>query len=292
MTEADRPTFSLVVATLGRVDELALLLASLLEQPGITIETIIVDQNADDRLVPLLAGHAERLAIRHVRAQVRHSSKARNIGLQHCQGEIVGFPDDDCVYPAGLLAEVARRFADGSGLGVLSGIARSPSGAVGSGRWSTARAPISRGNVFTTVICFNLFLRRELLMAIGGFDEALGVGAVYGSCEENDMVLRAVAAGARAIYEPAIGVIHPDKRLTRVALARAFAYGAGFGYVLRKHRYGAATIAIYLVRPVGGALLSLLRGRWLAAGYYLQTLRGRGFGYLCGGAGMRNEPGG
>jgi glycosyltransferase involved in cell wall biosynthesis len=278
----DAPGFSLVIATLGRTAELALALASLQNQGDIDLETIIVDQNADDRLVPIIAPYSAALSIRHIRAPIRNSAYARNVGLVHCRGDIVGFPDDDCLYPPGLLARIADEFARDPGLGVLTGTARTASGAIGSGRWSPARAPISRANAFTTVICFNLFLRRELAMSIGGFDEQLGVGSVFGSCEENDLVIRAIATGAAALYDPAIGVIHPDKRLTRVALARAFTYGAGFGYVLRKHRYGLPTIATYLIRPAGGALLSLVRGRWLACGYFVQTLRGRLYGYAKG----------
>lgn len=271
------PRFSLVVATLGREAELRPLFASLVAQ-GASLEVILVDQNQDDRLVKVVAEFAGLLPIRHVRAEVRNSSFARNAGLPHCRGAIVGFPDDDCVYPAGTLEFVAREFAD-PGLGVLTGPAEAPGGGLGSGRWAAARAPIGRDNAFTTIICFNLFLRRDVLARIGGFDEALGVGAEFGACEENDLVIRAIAAGARALYDPALRVVHPDKRLTPAALARAFRYGAGFGYVLRKHRFPLAVLARFLLRPLGGALLSLLRGRGLDCAYYRETLRGRLYGW-------------
>jgi hypothetical protein len=101
-----------------------------------------------------------------------------------------------------------------------------------------------------------------VLTTIVGFDENLGVGARFCACEENDLVLGAITTGAHALYAPEIAVLHPDKRFIRITLARAFAYGAGFGYVLRKHRYGAPAILKYLASP-------------LASAYYLQTLRGR-----------------
>ena len=278
---AEVPRFSLVVATLGRVDELRPLFASLAAQLGQRFEVILVDQNPDDRLLPVVAEFAG-LGIRHIRAEVRNSSFARNAGLPYCIGDIVGFPDDDCVYPDGTLAFVDREFREDGTLGVLTGPAAAPGGGLGSGRWAKGRAAIGRDNAFTTVICFNLFLRRDLLLQIGGFDEALGVGAEFGSCEENDLVIRAFSSGAIARYEPTLRVVHPDKRLTEAALARAFRYGAGFGYVLRKHRFPLSDIATYLVRPFGGVVVSLLRGRRLNAAYYWQTLLGRLYGWRKG----------
>jgi glycosyltransferase involved in cell wall biosynthesis len=277
--EAEPPLFSLVVASVGRTAPLEPLFESLRAQQGASFEVILVDQNEDDRLVPVVAHFAGLMPIRHVLAERINSSVARNDGLPFCTGRIVGFPDDDCLYPPGTLARVAAAFAADPDLGVLTGPAQSPDGGLGSGRWATAAAAIGRDNAFLTVICFNLFLRREVLERLEGFDPALGVGAEFGSCEENDLVLRAIESGTRARYDPALRVVHPDKRLSPEARDRAFRYGAGFGYVLRKHHFGIGVIGTFLIRPFGGVVVSLLRRRWLAAGYYRQTLRGRWYGY-------------
>lgn len=95
-------------------------------------------------------------------------------------------------------------------------------------------------------------------------------------------MIRAVASGAKALYDPSLRVVHPDKRLTPTALARAFRYGAGFGYVLRKHGFPVGMLARFLARPLGGALLSGLRGRGLECAYYRETLRGRLYGWRAG----------
>jgi glycosyltransferase involved in cell wall biosynthesis len=273
------PLISLVIATVGRSEPLRPLLTSLAAQQGVPFEVILVDQNADDRLVPLVAEFATRLTLRHVRAERRNSSFARNAGLPHCRGALIGFPDDDCLYPPGALSVVAAAFAADPALDVLTGPAASPAGGLGSGRWLATPAAITRANVFITVICFNLFLRRAVLHAIGGFDEALGVGAEFGSCEENDLVIRALAAGYGGRYYPGLRIVHPDKRLSIVARDRAFRYGAGLGYVLRKHRFGLPAIGTFLVRSLGGTIFALCRADVLAASYYWQTFRGRLFGY-------------
>ncbi len=276
------PRFSLVVATLGRAAELRLLFHSLQAQDYTNFEVIVVDQNADDRLVPIIDAFTPTMLIRHIRAPVRNSSCARNAGLPYCSGDITAFPDDDCIYPPNVLSAVDRAFTADPELGILTGPASTPAGKLGSGRWAPSRTSIGMNNAFTTVICFNMFLRRDILVRAGGFDEVLGVGADFGSCEENDLVVRSVLAGAKAVYDPALRVMHPDKRMTPTAVARAFRYGTGVGYVLRKHQFSVWAVATFLIRPLGGALVSLLRLRPAQAAYYWQTLLGRVYGWRAG----------
>ena len=93
---ASEVRFDLVVATVDRTDDLALLLASLAAQEHRAFRVLVVDQNADDRVEPLLARHPE-LDVLHLRS-ARGLSRARNAALPRLEAEIVGFPDDDCSY--------------------------------------------------------------------------------------------------------------------------------------------------------------------------------------------------
>ena len=272
--------FSLVMATRGRTAEIAAFLDSVLAQGTPDAEAIIVDQNADARLDAVLAPYAGRLKLLHLRSDVANANHARNLGLAAARGALVGFPDDDCLYPAGVLARVAAAFAADPALALLTGPAESPAGGLGSGRWREAGGAIDAANVWTSVIEFNLWLRRPVALALGGFDEAMGPGTPLGSAEGNDLVLRAIGAGHAARYDPALRVIHPDKRLTDVATARARLYGRGLGFALRRHGVPPATWLPFAVRPVGGAVLSLLKGRPRDAGYYAMTLLGRAEGFL------------
>ncbi|MCO6417852.1 glycosyltransferase family 2 protein [Siccirubricoccus sp. KC 17139] len=273
------PRFSLVVATLGRTQELAELFDSLLQQDA-SLEVIVVDQNRDERLAPVIEHYAGRLPLLHWRSAINNANNARNLGLRLARGEIVGFPDDDCLYPEGLLRQVDAAFRADPALQLLTGPAASPEGGLGSGRWHDAAGGITPRTVWTSVIEFNLFLRRETALALGGFDERLGPGTWFGSAEGNDLVLRALAAGHRAVYAPGQRIIHPDKRLTPVAVARAAAYGRGLGHVMRRHGLPPGIWAPFVIRPIGGALLNALRGRFLAARYFLASLTGRVQGFL------------
>lgn len=270
--------FSLIVATFGRVEELKDLLSSLAAQTCQDFEVIIVDQNPDDCLGWIGEGGQYPFRILRKRSSVRRLSHARNIGLHIASGEIVAFPDDDCTYPPGVLAMVDQAFREQHGLGVRTGPAIAPDGRLGSGRWQRASGVVSIDNVWLCAIAFNIFLLRHLAMSIGGFDEKLGVGAEFGSAEDTDLVLRTVQTGWCGWYDTRQLVVHPDKSLTPVAIDRAFSYGAGFGYVLRKHNFPTRVWATFLLRPMGGCLISLACGRFMHARYYWHTLAGRVFG--------------
>jgi glycosyltransferase involved in cell wall biosynthesis len=271
--------FSLIVATLGRSSEIGELLESLLAQGRDDFEVIIVDQNADDRVAPVLQPYAPRLPITHLRSSIRNANHARNLGLRAARGEIVTFPDDDCLYPDGVLARVDAAFRAAPSLGVLTGPAASPEGGLGSGRWREASGAIDLNNVWTSVIEFNLFLPRHLMLALGGFDERLGPGTRWGSAEGNDLICRAMARGAVAHYA-GLRIIHPDKRLTEVAVSRAASYGRGLGFVLRRHGVPLSVWFAFLGRPIGGALINLAKLRFHNAAYYGMSFWGRLVGGL------------
>ena len=272
--------FSLVLATLGRTAEVCEFIDSVTAQKELSIELIIVDQNSDDRLSDIVGSYMDRIAIQHLRSPVRESSHARNLGIAKASGDIVAFPDDDCIYPPGVLQKVARRFQVEPALSLLSGPAIGPNGVWGSGRWTERDGEVKIANVWTCVIEFNLFIRRNILVKVGGFDESLGVGARFGSAEATDLSIRIMRAGGRTYYDTALNVIHPDKRLTHEAARRAFRYGTGLGRVLRKHPPSAAKTLSFFIRPLGGMSLSLIRLRTLEAQYYWNTFRGRVSGYL------------
>ena len=68
--------FDLVVATVDRTDDLEALLASLAEQTHDGFRLVVVDQNDDDRIAPLLAEYhvldALHLRSRRGRSRARH----------------------------------------------------------------------------------------------------------------------------------------------------------------------------------------------------------------------------
>ena len=260
-------TFDLVVATLGRVDELGQLLDSLERQTHREFRVLVVDQNEDDRLDAVLSAHPE-LALERLGAPTG-LSRARNEALPHLRAEVVAFPDDDCTFPDNLLERVAGRLAADPHLDGVTG--RAPD----SPSWKHDAARLTRENLWNRAISFTIFLRRAVVDRVGTFDEALGLPSSSG--EEIDYLIRALVAGARIEYDPTLIVMHPEKERDPAAMGAR--EGTSMGYILRKHRYPALTVARMLIRPAGGALVALLRNDRRRARFHAATLRGRLAGY-------------
>jgi glycosyltransferase involved in cell wall biosynthesis len=269
------PSFDLVIATVGRVEELASLLASLERQTYRHFRVLVVDQNADDRIAEVVRGHALDL---HRLTAPRGLSRARNAALLHLRGDVIAFPDDDCVYSVDLLERVARRFAADPALDGVTGRAVDRDGR-SSPSWNLDGALLTRENLWNRAISYTIFLRATVVERVGAFDEQLGLGAgtPWSSGEEIDYLVRAIGARSRIEYDPDLVVVHEGER--RPAPSVGVRDGASIGYVLRKHRYPLATVATMLVRPVGGALVALARRDAGRARFHLSTLRGRALGY-------------
>ena len=268
---------SLILATVGRTDELSRLIDSLVLQTFRNFEVILVDQNTDDRIQP----HVQRLddvgiALKHVKHFPPNLSTARNAGIAVAQGEWVGFPDDDCWYDDRFLELLSLYFDD---VNTLSGV---------SARWaelidSSVRQDdltCERSRAFRDVptTSFTLFFNRKLFEKIGAFDARLGVGQWFGAAEETDLVLRALSAGAKIAYEPSAKVYHPLKRPqpTQQARLSARSRARGTGALYKKHNLSFWVVIRGLLAPLGRSLLRSRRwGEW-AHGYAVSLGRMEG----------------
>jgi len=268
------PSFDLVVATVGRADELGRFLDSVEEQHYGNVRAIVVDQNDEDRVAGVVVGRA--VEVEHFRSE-RGLSRARNAALAAIEADLVAFPDDDCAYPAGLLERVAERFAADPELDGLTGRAEDSRGN-SAASWKTDPALLTDDNLWNRAISFTIFLRRAVVERVGPFDERLGLGSSepWASGEETDYLIRAVRSGARIEYDPSLIVQHEVREDDARIGARD---GASVGYLLRKHGYPPRVVGRMLVRPLGGLVVALVGLDGGRARYQLATLRGRIGGY-------------
>lgn len=255
--------FSLIMGTLGRKEEVRAFLASLRRQDHRDFELLIVDQNPDDRLAEVIDQYRRHFRILRYRS-APGLSRARNVGLRYATGDVVAFPDDDCWYPDGLLSYVAARLKAQPSLDGLTG--RFVDGAGRSeGRWLGHSQPLDRFNVWRGAISFSIFLRRPLVERIGGFDEALGVGAgtPWGAGEETEYLLRGLQTGGRVEYDHDLVLRHPVKTagFGPDAIERQCRYEAGLGRVIRHAGLPGWYFPWVCGRTLAGSLLALCRGQ-------------------------------
>lgn len=274
--------FSLIVCTVDRNDHLKRLFASLQRQSFRQFEVIVVDQNTDDRLVSLIEPFRAHFPIRHLRSE-RGLSKARNVGIQAAHTEFLAFPDDDCWYEPDTLSTVYRLFTADPLLDIATGRTLDAQNCPSVSPTGENQCTITRDNFLSCGNSNGIFIKASLLTSIGGFDERLGVGAQtpFQSGEEADILLRAIAWGAKLIYFPQL-IVHHDQVVAQdnpKRIERAAKYGAGFGALLRKHHFSLRYLGWRIMRPFVGSCLALARLNIREARYKWAWLSGIWRGY-------------
>jgi glycosyltransferase involved in cell wall biosynthesis len=268
-------SFSLIVATLGRTEELKRLLHSLAKQQMTDLEVIIVDQNDDNRVDQALSEIKIPAPVTHLRQNQKNVSMARNTGLARASGEIIAFPDDDCWYPDGLLPQIRTWFENNGNYDILAVGALDENGIPSGNRWIQDRCDISPLNALRTTFCNSLFLRRKVLPAYILFDESQFFG------EETDYILRLIKNGLKGRFDRTWHVFHPRRDMLSgtVSLERAFKYGHGMGQLVRR-RCNVLLWMGLLSYDIFRALSTAMRGNSSDLSFCLSHAKGLFNGYL------------
>ena len=274
---------SLITGTKGFAEGLPRLLASLNAQAHRDFELIIVDQNDNDRLDRMLRAQSVNFPLVHLRTSPG-LSKARNVGLEHARAELIAFPDDDCWYGPRVLADVVRLLTAHGHLDFVTGKTTDADGRPSVSVFLDYEAPISKRNSLMVGNSNSLFFHRRVFKMVGGFDERLGVGTKtpFQSGDESDFLLRAIEHGLQGRFFPEIVVHHPQVtgKLFAGEVSRAYAYGLGFGALLRKHEFPFWYLLYKDLRPLARAAFELMRWRPALAQYKLRWARGVIQGYF------------
>ncbi len=272
--------FSLIFCTIHRTDEPADFLKSLASQGNsFRIQLIVVDQNSDNRLDEILAPYHELFHIEHLHCKPG-LSKARNAGLEKAAGKIVAFPDDDCTYPPDLLKNVSSAFRKNLQHGCISGVVMDHTGKKLLSRMKNHSCEINRKNVWRGGMSTAIFVRNSAIGELR-FDEALGVGSgtIFGSGEETDFLLNLLEKDVRILYTPGIIVHHP-LFLGPWKTDRAWRYGCGFGYVLKKHGDGFPAVCFYAGLQLVRAAQAFFTLKWRKMLFHIVMAAGRMRGFF------------
>ncbi len=258
--------FSLILATVHRREEVENFLLSLLGQTYRDFEVLIIDQNKDDRIGSILP-HFHDLAITHLHSPIG-LSVARNAGLEHASGEIICFPDDDCTYPPELLENIHRFFTENDYDILMGKTIDKQTGAIVAGRNESGERELS--HFFTLGSSTTLFIKN-----IGDtrFDERFGIGGIFGSEEEHDLVLRLLKSGYKGFYNPNIDyVYHPPSDLDYTDLERIKERSVGLGAFIAKHWMSKEGFLYFfkynIIRPLSGSLIHLARFDLVRSKFY------------------------
>lgn len=279
------PAVSAVVATIDRTEPLRRLLDSLLRQSHPPDEVIIVDQNLSPLPASILFEKSWPFRLRHIHCSGRLGvSNARNIGWRQAEGTWLLFPDDDCWYPADYieraLAIARREHAD-----ILTGRATSPSGRTINGRFEKSAGWISYRSVLTSQIEWNMLIRRDAMLQLGGYDATISLGGdtPWQGGEGYDLLFRAIAFDIPCRYDPDLTAHHAELPVNRPDIEmcrKGRDYARGLGRILAIHGFGLLGAGYWTARSLANLGLSLVGGRTDRARYYLHQAVGRFEGFL------------
>jgi len=275
-------SFSLIIATLNRRNELKLLFQSLCAQKYKNFEVIVVDQNREELIESLIESFNSKLDIKHLKISEKGLSNARNCGLQHAKNDIISFPDDDCIYPDNLLNNVARLFTqklyDVINVGIEDIGYRDECS-------EFEMYPVNYLNFDTKTSSATIFLTQAAYRAIGHFDINLGLGSRLYSAEDDDFIIRALQKKQRIFYTRRLFIWHPPVHkiieYNMQARTRVSQYGKGSGYLIKKHLFVMRDILIFpyflkiFLRPIMGFFLAVTTLNRAKALHYFASFRGR-----------------
>ena len=235
---------------------------SILSSDHPSFEVVVADQSPE----PADLGDDPR--VRHLHLGSRGKSAALNEGVAAAAAPLLAFTDDDCTVPTRWLPRGAEVFDHHPEVGMLFGDLRPyehdptkwlvPGGALERFRIrSGLSAVLSRGGPGA-----NCFARRSACLTVGPWDELMGPGTKFESCEEFDFYYRAAAAGVVVARVPALEVVHWGRRSwadgSADALLDGYAYGEGA--VVGKHLHlGDARALWHLVSIYAAPTLGVLR---------------------------------
>jgi GT2 family glycosyltransferase len=206
---------SIVICTVNRHDDLLRTLTYFAnEETYSPFEVIVVDQSdqADPRVQSLLEKTSARF--KAIRLPEKHLAKARNVGLQLAQGEIIVFVDDDVdIYP-GFLAAHAAALTDPKVSAATGPVFHASFRKLVSGKSLTQKDidDLSSGRkvIYTdfpydicTLAGGNMSIRRSVFDKIGDFDEFY-----ENYCDDAEISRRIKLAGGLLRYVPTAQLFH------------------------------------------------------------------------------------
>ena len=285
-TPASLPVTALI-CTRNRGDSLVPTVRSILTADTPCAELLIVDQSSDDETERALDDFRSDSRLHYLRSTTQGKGMSLNEGLRAARCEIVAITDDDCeVAPDWLLSH-------------LDAFSRYPKLALTYGNVLPVEHDPARGfiptyfvprdRLITSIwqkfsargIGANTAVRRELILAMGGFDPELCPGGHFLACVDRDMTIRCVLSGHPVYETRASKVYHYGFRNWEQGRALAcnafYGIGAAHAKALKCGRWGALPLmlwellayalvpalwsAITLRRPVGvNRVLCFLRG--------------------------------
>lgn len=243
--------FSVLIATLNRPEILKTCVKCLLNQTYDNYEIIIIDQSDKEYRDDSVAETDSRINYIHI--DEKGLSHARNVGLHYVTGNYVCLIDDDALYDKNYLKESSEIIKKIEPI-VLVGMLIDPVTKKSASNLNDCK--ISWKNVIKGLRSACMIIETNFLKTVK-FDEKFGIGSVYGSGEETDILMNALYCNKAIYFTRAIKMYHIDPSIEEIPLNKIASYAFGAGALFRKtvKNYSFFWGVYYLLRTVIGNFL-------------------------------------
>ncbi|WP_375426917.1 glycosyltransferase family 2 protein [uncultured Sphingomonas sp.] len=248
------PSLTIAICTKDRAVRLARLLDGLAPvvagSPFAATRVIVVDNASSDTATHDVC--ARRPWARYVREPKAGLDFARNAALFAADTDLIAYLDDDVVVDAHWAHGLARAWRSRPDAGGFTGlvlayrldtaaqIAFEERGGFGRGfrrrevhgdDGENGLHPVGAGTMGAGC---NMAFDRRLVVALGGFDEALDTGGPVPGGGDLDIFYRVLRSGRPMIYEPAYLVFHEHRETIEQLRRQYWTWGLGFAAFLTK----------------------------------------------------------
>jgi glycosyltransferase involved in cell wall biosynthesis len=220
MTKSSSPEIldvSVVVCTRNRGKNAVHTIQTILDNQYSNFEVILIDQSTNGETAAAIEQFSTDSRFRYIRSNTVGTGISRNIGLAQSNGKIVIYTDDDCSVPNNWIQLMAEIF-DNEQIGmVFCNVLPAPYDE--SAGWIPIYV-IEKDFVAISIadkcqvrgMGAGMAVRHEAAQDIGGFDNMLGPGAPFPSCEDWDMATRMILSGWHVCDTNRVAVIHDGFR--------------------------------------------------------------------------------
>jgi glycosyltransferase involved in cell wall biosynthesis len=255
---------SVVVCTRNRAHAILNCLQSIVDSAAqceaqSMLQIVVVDNGSQDGTASIVRewAHTSPLPVDVVEQPREGLSVARNSGVAAAHGRLVVFTDDDCRLEPSYIRDLLSYDAMDSGpvlrggrveLGDATDLPFTVKTDGSTYRYDIRKTDLRMLHLGGCILGCNMAMRRELIDAVGAFDERFGAGGLFPAAEDTDFIFRAYLAGFPIEYVPDMGVrhYHGRKSLADIQqLLRNYDFGEGAIYAKYALRHPAFVRQFY-----------------------------------------------
>lgn len=254
--------FSLILATCNRHDIISECFDSIskIDLSNSELELIVIDQSFDRLTFDVLNTINWKCSVLYIHALKKGLSHSRNIGLQYASGDYILLGDDDATYDSNVL-NIAQSYLDKFDF-ISGGVYEPGTNKLTNYTKVKENKIIKRYNFCKLITSISIIVSKKLIDKNRiRFDENLGLGTDFSSCEEIDFVNRIMMLGGKGYYTTSLKIYH--KSAGYYEDDKCFLYAKGHGALCIKMLknidfYNLVYVSIKCIKTIAKIPLTLI----------------------------------